>query len=214
VLSHEINNSLAPIKSIAGSLKASLARGGSAGTEMAGGLDVIESRAETLGRFIHAYARLARLPKPTPAPLAITPWARRVAALETRIPVAVADGPDATVNADGDQIDAMLINLVRNAADAALETSGGVRILWSTSRGWLTLRVEDDGPGLADTSNLFVPFFTTKEGGTGIGLVLCRHIAEAHGGSITLANRRGATATGRGPGCVATVRLPIRGPGT
>ncbi len=207
VLSHEINNSLAPIKSIAGSLHVSLARQGKADAEeLKAGLGVIESRAEALGRFIHAYARLARLPRPSPRPVSIATWARRVAALETRLPVEVAPAPDVILHADGDQLEALLINLVRNAADAALETGGGVRVGWSQEDGWLAIRIEDDGPGLADTSNLFVPFFTTKPGGTGIGLALSRQIAEAHGGAVWLGNRKGRR------GCVATVRLPLDGP--
>jgi two-component system nitrogen regulation sensor histidine kinase NtrY len=219
VLSHEINNSLAPIQSIAGSLQGYLAREAASGglaseasgaasggaTEIAQGLAVIEARAEALGRFLHAYARLARLPKPQPRPLDVTSWARRAASLETRVPVAVRGGPGAVLVADGDQMEALLTNLVRNAADAALETGGGASIGWDTSNGWLTVSVEDDGPGISDTSNLFVPFFTTKSEGTGIGLALSRQIAEAHGGSVTLANRDDAR------GCVATVMLPLEG---
>jgi len=107
------------------------------------------------------------------------------------------------LRADGDQLDQLLINLVRNAVDAALETSGGVRVRWSRNNGSFALVVEDDGPGLASSANLFVPFFTTKPQGSGIGLVLSRQIAEAHGGSLTLENRA------RGHGCVATLRLGL-----
>ena len=209
VLSHEINNSLAPIQSIASSLKGRLGRGDSgpeATREAVDGLSVIEARSESLGRFIHAYARLARLPRPRPRPLEFANWARRAASLETRLEFAVAGGPEVTLNADGDQLEALLANLVRNAADAALETGGGASLRWDASDGWLTAWIEDRGPGISDTSNLFVPFFTTKPGGTGIGLTLCRQIAEAHGGTVTLANREGAR------GCVATVRLPLAGP--
>jgi signal transduction histidine kinase len=206
VLSHEINNSLTPIKSIAGSLRGSVTRVTDPGLrgDLAEGLGVIENRAEALGRFIQAYARLAQLPRPVPRAVQVQDWVRRVATLETRVPVEVAGGPAITVRADGDQLDALLINLVRNAADAALETRGGVRIGWQTQSGSLLVRVEDDGPGITDTSNLFVPFFTTKPEGTGIGLSLCRQIAEAHGGSVTL------TPGPHGRGAVATVRLPLR----
>jgi len=208
VLSHEINNSLAPIQSIASSLQTRLARGApgpEAAREMAEGLAVIEARSETLGRFLHAYARLAKLPRPRLGPVDVAAWARRAASLETRVAVEVGGGPDATLEADGDQMEALLTNLVRNAADAALETAGGARIRWETEGGWLTLHVEDDGPGVADPGNLFVPFFTTKPDGTGIGLTLCRQIAEAHGGALALANRPSAR------GCLATVRLPLQG---
>lgn len=208
VLSHEINNSLAPIQSIAASLQTRLERGGdgrAAGPEMAEGLSVIEARSEALGRFIQSYARLARLPRPQPRPLDVGAWARRAASLETRLPVTVEAGPEATLEADGDQMEALLANLVRNAADAALETGGGARVRWSVQDGWLLLEVEDEGPGLPDTSNLFVPFFTTKPGGTGIGLTLCRQIAEAHGGTVTLGERPGAR------GCVARFRVPLEG---
>ena len=204
VLGHELRNSLTPIISIAGSLGSLLA-----GDELPpdwradarGGLKVIATRAESLNRLMSSYARLARLPKPRVASVDVGEWVRRVASLETRLAVTVNAGPPMQLRADPDQLDQLLINLVRNAVDATLETSGGVRISWVVRDGWLELRVDDDGPGLASEANLFVPFFTTKPGGSGIGLALCRQIAEAHGGSVSLANRSG------GQGCVALVRV-------
>jgi len=206
VLSHEINNSLTPIKSIAGSLRAILGRvprPDDADDDLERGLAVIGGRAEALGRFMQAYAQLARLPKPEPEPVEVAAWVRRVAALEPRVQVQVSAGPELVIEADGAQLDQLLINLVRNAADASLETGGGVRVGWRTDGATLFVEVEDEGPGLGGTTNLFVPFFTTKPQGSGIGLVLCRQIAEAHGGTLALENR----ATGRG--AVARLRLPI-----
>jgi two-component system, NtrC family, nitrogen regulation sensor histidine kinase NtrY len=209
VLSHEINNSLAPIKSLAGSLQAILdrqPRPPDADDDLERGLNVIAGRADALVRFMSSYARLARLPTPQRAPLDVAAWVRRVAALETRLPVHVEGGPPIAIRADGDQLDQLLINLVRNAVDASLETHGRVRLGWARRNGVLEVRIEDEGPGIESGANLFVPFFTTKPEGSGIGLILSRQIAEAHGGTITLENRRDA------PGCVALVRLPVEAP--
>jgi two-component system, NtrC family, nitrogen regulation sensor histidine kinase NtrY len=208
VLSHEINNSLAPIRSMSASLRDQLERDPRPRdweTDLDRGLEVIGGRAEALIRFMQSYARLARVPAPDRRPLPVEPWVRRVARLETRLDVEVRPGPDVTLQADGDQLDQALINLVGNAGDAALETGGGVRVGWARGNGHLDVWVEDDGPGLPPTANLFVPFFTTKARGTGIGLVLSRQIAEGHGGTVTLENRRD------GDGCVARLRLPLAG---
>ena len=207
VLSHEINNSLAPIKSIAESLQSMMRRAPRpAGFEpdLESGLGVVATRAESLSRFMAAYARLARLPRPKLAPVAVEPWVRRVAALETRVLLTVVAGPPATIEADSDQLDQLLINLVRNAADASLETGGAVRVGWDVRGGQVEVWIEDEGPGLASTENLFVPFFTTKPQGSGVGLALSRQIAEAHGGSLTLGNRAAAR------GCVASFRMPAK----
>ena len=206
VLSHEINNSLAPIKSLAGSLRTVLERQprpADADQDLERGLNVIAGRADALVRFMSSYARLARLPTPTLGDVNVSQWVHRIAALETRLPVCVNEGPPVVIGADGDQLDQLLINLVRNAVDAALPTCGAVTVTWSRADGLLELRVLDEGPGIEGGANLFVPFFTTKPDGSGIGLVLSRQIVEAHGGTLALENRVDAS------GCAAIVRLPI-----
>ena len=202
VIGHELGNSLGPIKSIAGSRETLLQRNPPPEDwrdDMTRGLQVIASRTESLSRFTSAYARLARLPAPRLAPVVLKPLLVKIAGLETRIPVQVRPGPDLTVSVDADQIEQLFINLIRNAADACLEVGGaGVQVGWRQTRHGIDIWVDDDGPGLSNTTNLFVPFFTTKPGGSGIGLVLCRQIAEAHDGSLKLENRtdaRGARAT-------------------
>ena len=206
VLSHEINNSLAPIKSISRTLRRLMAqqpRTADCEDEVQHGLAVIEGRSGSLSRFLQSYARLAQLPKPSRRAMRVEEWVRTVAGLEERVPVAVRAGQAIDVRADRDQLDQLLINLVRNAADAALDTGGGVAVGWELDGDRLRVFVEDDGPGLADTANLFVPFFTTKPNGSGIGLALSRQIAEAHGGTLTLEDR------GDARGCRATLRLPM-----
>ena len=205
VLGHELNNSLAPIKSIAGSLETLLRRDPPPvdwQDDARSGLNVIATRAESLSRFMQAYARLARLPAPQKEPIDLEELVRRVANLETRLGVKVAKGYDVVIRADAAQLEQLLINVLRNAVDASLETEGGVVIGWREISECVEIYVQDEGHGIMNPTNLFVPFFTTKPGGSGIGLTLSRQIAEAHGGSLTLRNRQGRS------GCEALLRLP------
>lgn len=214
VLGHELNNSLAPIQSVAQGLESGLNAANQLPELQTGpaapilqdlqeGLAIIRSRTEALGRFMAAYARLARLPKPKHLPVPVAEWVHRTAKLETRVKVCIKEGPRAIISADVDQLEQLLINLIRNAADASLETHGGVQVGWITQGSQVEVWVIDDGPGIPNTANLFVPFFTTKPAGSGIGLVLSRQIAEAHGGQLTLENRIDAR------GCEARLRLPF-----
>jgi len=214
VIGHEINNSLAPIKSIAGSLESILNRDFSTAAssqpfdpetivDMKRGLAVIAARSDSLSRFTTAYARLAKLPAPRLESVPVAALVRRIAGVETRLPLRIEEGPDITIRADPDQLEQLLINLLHNAADAALQTGGGVTIGWKREGRSFELWIDDEGAGLTNASNLFVPFFTTKPGGSGIGLVLSRQIAEAHGGSLTLENRHDRQ------GCRAYLRLPL-----
>lgn len=212
VIGHELNNSLAPIKSIAGSLGTMLRRDpkpADLDEDLRGGLEIIEARAEGLNRFMQSYARLAKLPPPAKHPLEVGPLVRRIVSLQPERNVSVVEGPDVVVSADAAQVEQVVINLLKNAVEAAPEAGQPgepaccVRAGWRTLPGAVEIFVEDDGPGIANPQNLFVPFFTTKPSGSGIGLVLCRQIAENHGGSLTLENRPNAT------GCIARVRLPL-----
>ncbi len=206
VLGHELNNSLAPIRSMTATLAMLIAREPLPGDwreDVQGALGVIGDRAESLTRFMASYTRLARLPPPNKRRVTLAALMRRVARLEQRLSVEVCELVEVEVDADADQLEQALINLCKNAAEAALETAGGVRIRLQREPGNAIVEIEDDGPGLAKTENLFVPFFTTKPGGSGVGLVLARQIVENHGGGLSLGNREGAR------GCVVRVTLPI-----
>jgi len=210
VLGHELNNSLAPIKSISGSIQSLLDQQPPPAdwkADVRQGLAVIGSRADALSRFTGNYARLAKLPAPRLTPVAVSDWVRRVAELETRLRVEIEPGPDVTIAGDADQLEQLLINLLKNAVDASLETGGSVSIGWRANQSYLEVWVRDEGPGLSSDANLFVPFFTTKPGGSGIGLVLSRRIAENHGGTLTLHNRNDAQ------GCESWLRLPLKAEG-
>ena len=206
VLGHELNNSLAPIKSMAATLLALSQQDPVPedwDEDVRGGLKVIADRADALSRFMIGYASLARLPPPRKRPVDLVPLLQQVAALEQRVDVSLLPGPPVRFDADADQLEQALINLVKNAAEAAQSQDGGVDIRWSREDARVVVEVRDEGLGLSATENLFVPFFTTKPGGSGIGLVLARQIVEGHGGSLSLENRSDRR------GCVARVVLPV-----
>jgi two-component system nitrogen regulation sensor histidine kinase NtrY len=207
VLGHELSNSLAPIKSIAGSLLARVdnMQGEDATLrDFRRGLGVVESRADSLHRFVQSYRLLAQLPPPNFKQVALGPLLERVVLLEQRLPVHLDVGPAVTLDADPDQLEQMLINLLRNAVDASLANGAEVvRVLWRLDDAMLLVAIEDRGMGIANAENLFVPFYTTKPAGSGVGLALAQQIARAHGGEITLINRDD------GEGARATIRLPL-----
>lgn len=205
VLGHEMNNSLAPIKSLAASLESLLRRDPLPSDwkeDASSGLNSIASRADSLGRFLQAYTRLTKLPLPRKQQLNVGEVVQRVVDLEPRLKVEILPGRSATIHADAAQLEQALINLLHNAVDAALETEGKVAIGWREKEGCVEIFVQDEGPGIMNPANLFVPFFTTKPDGSGIGLPLSRQIAEGHGGSLILTNRE------NGKGAEALLRLP------
>jgi len=205
VLGHEMNNSLAPIKSLAGSLETLLRREPLPRDwkeDAESGLKSIAGRADSLSRFMQAYTRLAKLPPPQKHDVDLAELVQRVVSLEPRLKVQIAPGPKIQINADAAQIEQVLINLVHNAVDAALETNGAASAQWRDGGDCIEVVIRDEGPGIMNPTNLFVPFFTTKPGGSGIGLTLSRQIAEAHGGTLSLTNRKDRT------GAEAVLRLP------
>ncbi len=218
VLSHEINNSLTPIKSIAGSLRTRLPQFGPAldfqdhksASDFGRGLAVIEERAASLNRFLQAYQQLTHLPAPQLRRVALRTVLEQVATLETRLPIYIEPGPPVVLEIDADQLQQLLINLLRNAVEAASsldaprDSKPEVSVSCHSTPDHVTVQVVDNGPGLTNPANLFVPFYTTKPKGSGIGLVLAQQIATAHKGTLTLSNRVDA------PGCMAELRLPLR----
>nr|WP_238345892.1 HAMP domain-containing sensor histidine kinase [Luteimonas saliphila] len=168
---------------------------------MRGGLGVIEQRSDALQRFLGGYARLARLPPPQVRPLDLALLCGRVHGLLADARFRLEPGEPAHVLADGDQIEQVLINLVRNALEA--DPHGVVALRWRSEGGQAWIEILDGGHGLPSSDSLFVPFFTTKPGGSGIGLVLSRQIVEAQGGRLSLRPRDDMRGT------VADVVLPL-----
>jgi nitrogen fixation/metabolism regulation signal transduction histidine kinase len=208
VLGHEINNSLTPVKSLSSSLLSLVSHEPLPDDwrdDVRSGLNIISNRCDALNRFTGAYARLARLPAPKLQPVVLADCIRRVVKLEQRLAVHLIEGPDPTIHADPDQLEQLLINILRNAVDATLERTkqGVVTVEWRVENAMVDISIDDEGHGISNTANLFVPFFTTKPGGSGIGLFLSRQIAEAHGGTVQLKDRK------PGPGCRATITLPV-----
>jgi nitrogen fixation/metabolism regulation signal transduction histidine kinase len=203
VLGHEINNSLTPIRSMAATLIGLLAGEPEEDTleDLRRGLEVVERRARALSEFVAAYARLARLPPPQPEPVSVAALVRDVAALEDRRAAELHAGPEVEVLGDRAQLEQLLINLLRNAVDAVGESGARVSIGWRRDGDRVAIEIEDEGPGLPESANLFVPFFTTKPGGSGIGLALCRQIADAHEAELSIENRTD------GRGCLAVLKL-------
>ncbi len=201
VIGHEINNSLAPIKSLAGTLKDMLKRR-PCEPDVLEGLSLMGDRADSLSKFVATYSQLARLPAPNKLPISLNALLHRLVALPAYTGVRVVAPFETEVPADGGQLEQALINLLKNAIEASSGITEGVEVAVGRTRDSVTIEIRDSGPGIANPDNLFVPFFTTKPGGTGIGLALSRQIVEAHGGTLTVEN------LAAGKGAVARLLIP------
>jgi len=208
VISHEINNSLSPITSISQSLQRLLVKQTNIEENtdfLIEGLTVIAQRSKSLGDFVNSYKQIASLPEPVKQLTSIASLVIKVAKLypEDIIEMQLID--DVSLPVDAVQLEQVLINLVKNAVEAIKNTNveGKVCISWQQQGKTFKLVILDDGTGVSNPDNLFVPFYTTKAQGTGIGLVLCRQIIEAHGGKLSLTNRAETK------GCIAVIELVI-----
>ena len=203
VVGHEINNSLAPIKSLAGTLKDMLCgRPEPCDADVLEGLSLMGDRADSLSKFVATYSQLARLPAPNKMPISLNALLHRLVALPAYTGVRVSAPFETEVPVDAGQLEQALINLLKNAVEASAGHSADVEVAVGRTRDCVTVEIRDCGPGIANPDNLFVPFFTTKPGGSGIGLALSRQIAEAHGGTLAVENRAD------GKGAVARMTLP------
>lgn len=209
VIGHELNNSLTPIRSMADSLANLLDRDPRPDDwddDAKAGLEVIKDRAQALSQFMSSYAQLTRLPPPDKQPVELQTLLSRVATLESEWQVQLTDSGVIEINADAAQLEQLLINLIKNAGEAnqAAVSDSPVVITYREATPNVEIDITDSGRGIPDSGNLFTPFFTTKSGGSGVGLLLGRQIAEAHGGHLSLFNREDGET-----GCVARVVLPV-----
>jgi nitrogen fixation/metabolism regulation signal transduction histidine kinase len=201
VIAHEVNNSLTPITSLCQTLGSVLSRHPEMEQQqdLLQGLDVISERAHNLKRFISDYARIARLPEAQKKQFELHPLIERIHAIyhDHKLHIALPEFP-ILLFGDLAQLEQVLINLVKNALEANGDVAKAVTLQVSVSAGYCTVTISDEGPGIANAANLFVPFYTTKPQGAGIGLALSRRIVTSHGGDLQLRNRddgRGAMAT-------------------
>jgi len=207
VISHEINNSLSPIASISQTLKRLIerdVRGETLAEDLREGLHIISERAIGLSQFVESYKQLAKLPEPQIQPLAIRPLVEKIVALFNHTAIEIETEINFTLQLDPIQFEQVLINLIKNAVEATALTnpSSIIKIRWAVSHQFFKLDICDQGTGISNSNNLFVPFYSTKKQGSGIGLVLSRQIIEAHNGRLTLSNQDSG-------GCCASIELPV-----
>jgi len=199
VIAHELNNSLAPISSLAHSGQI-LAQAPPDPEQLTRVFATIEDRARHLAGFIEGYAQFAKLPQPRLAPVA---WEVLIERLRVVVAFTLAGPlPEHAASFDTAQIEQALINLLKNARESGADPASIELAVNPAARGF-TIEVRDHGPGFTPQAleNALVPFYSTKQSGTGLGLTLCREIVEAHGGRLRIANRPAG-------GAVVTLWLP------
>lgn len=206
VLRHEVSNAVAPIRSASESLLSDLAADRALGADdLRPSLELIHRQSRALDRMIKSYRDVTNLPPPRMAAVELGELMGQLRQVFADHAFEVQDGPSVQLQGDGDQLQQMMINLIKNAIEAT-DNQGRVVLLWTLDSTGVEISVEDDGPGLLDGAQVFVPFFSTKKGGSGVGLLVARRIADAHGGSLELRNRD------RQQGCIARVTLPLECP--
>ena len=213
VISHEINNSLTPIASISQTLSRLLSRQHDAigihnqeyNKDLREGLSIITERAKGLSQFVNSYKQLAKLPEPQKSSVSIRNLFHAVSNLFKDQIIQIEPAGDVQLFIDPVQLEQVFINLIKNSLEAMSQTNsqGVVFVSWQLAEPFLKLSIMDQGCGISNLGNLFVPFYSTKKQGSGIGLVLCRQIIEAHHGHLTITNNVGAQ------GCCVSIELPL-----
>jgi nitrogen fixation/metabolism regulation signal transduction histidine kinase len=206
VIGHEVNNSLTPITSICQTLEKllSLPQEQRNEEDIRGGLSVIAERAKGLKEFISVYARIARLPEPQKIVLQTSDLIKKLQRFFSDQAVIFSEVPH-NIKLFGDPVhlEQVLINLVKNAVEASQNTESPVEVDIRIKDHRCEFVIKDCGVGISNVANLFVPFYTTKAQGAGIGLTLCRQIAAKHNGQVSLENREDSK------GAIAKLILPL-----
>jgi nitrogen fixation/metabolism regulation signal transduction histidine kinase len=206
VLSHEINNSLAPIASLANTLQTLSTKQeltSKFSQHLSESLEIIAERAQSLKKFINSYRQLTHLPEPKIDKINLQAMLDKITPLFNQRNIVVDCQPQLMAHVDPVQFEQVLINLLKNADEAMIDKSADILVRANTDVDSIIIEIIDSGVGINNTDNLFTPFYTTKKQGSGIGLVLCREIIEAHQGNLSLENRSDQQ------GCIVKIELSI-----